>query len=132
VTDNIGGSLHGTSVDVSVTSVNGDAISVAPQPETDLAAIATMTSSTSEFLAWSTKRLPWEPLVSIDGDSDTARRFLTPHLNDINRSELGETRCSVRPSGTVPGRVPNIGSSVCSVTRHLWAQHISLSRADRI
>jgi uncharacterized protein (TIGR03083 family) len=58
-------------------SVNGDAISVAPQPETDLAAIATMTSSTSDFLAWSTKRLPWEPLVSIDGNTSAARRFLT-------------------------------------------------------
>jgi hypothetical protein len=60
-----------------VISVNGGAISVAPQPETDLAAIATMTSSTSDFLAWSTKRLPWEPLVSIDGDTGAARRFLT-------------------------------------------------------
>ena len=58
-------------------SVNGGAISVAPQPETGLAAIATMTSSTSDFLAWSTKRLPWEPLVSIDGDTSAARRFLT-------------------------------------------------------
>jgi hypothetical protein len=36
-----------------------------------------MTSSTSDFLAWSTKRLPWEPLVSIDGDTSAARRFLT-------------------------------------------------------
>jgi hypothetical protein len=58
-------------------SVNGGAISVAPQPETGLAAIAPMTSSTSDFLAWSTKRLPWEPLVSIDGDTSAARRFLT-------------------------------------------------------
>jgi hypothetical protein len=31
------------------------AISVAPQAETDLEAAATMTSSTSDFLAWSTK-----------------------------------------------------------------------------
>jgi hypothetical protein len=36
-----------------------------------------MTSSTSDFLAWSTKRLPWEPLVSIDGDTGAAGRFLT-------------------------------------------------------
>ena len=55
---------------------NGGTISVVPQPETDLAAVATMTSSTSDFLAWSTKRLPWEPLVSIDGDAGAARRFL--------------------------------------------------------
>lgn len=55
---------------------NGGTISVVPQPETDVAAVATMTSSTSDFLAWSTKRLPWEPLVSIDGDAGAARRFL--------------------------------------------------------
>jgi hypothetical protein len=60
-----------------VVSVNGGAISVARQAETDLAAIATMTSSTSDFLAWSTKRLPWEPLVSIDGDTGAAGRFLS-------------------------------------------------------
>lgn len=60
-----------------VISVNGGAISVVPQPETDLAATATMTSSTSDFLAWSTTRLPWEPLVSVDGDTRAARRFLT-------------------------------------------------------
>jgi uncharacterized protein (TIGR03083 family) len=60
-----------------VIGVNGGAISVAPQAQTDFAAVATMTSSTSDFLAWSTKRLPWEPLVSIDGDTDAARRFLT-------------------------------------------------------
>jgi hypothetical protein len=56
-----------------VVSVNGGAISVAPQAETDLAAIATMTSSTSDFLAWSTKRLPW----AIDGDTGAAGRFLS-------------------------------------------------------
>jgi uncharacterized protein (TIGR03083 family) len=60
-----------------VISVNGGAISVAPQAQTDFAAVATMTSSTSDFLAWSTKRLPWEPLVSIDGDTGATRRFLT-------------------------------------------------------
>jgi uncharacterized protein (TIGR03083 family) len=69
--------LTGPAAQQVVISVNGGAISVVPQAETDLAAIATMTSSTSDFLAWSTKRLPWEPLVSIDGDTDAARRFLT-------------------------------------------------------
>jgi hypothetical protein len=39
-----------------------------------------VTSSTSDFLVWSTKRLPWEPLVTIDGDRDAAQRF----LNAIN------------------------------------------------
>jgi hypothetical protein len=59
-----------------VISVNGGAISVVPQAETDLAAIATMTSSTSDFLAWSTTRLPWRPLVSIEGDRTAATEFL--------------------------------------------------------
>ena len=57
-------------------SVNGGAISVVPQAETDLAAIATMTSPTSDLLAWSTKRLPWQPLVSIEGDRTAAAEFL--------------------------------------------------------
>jgi hypothetical protein len=60
---------------VMISALHG-AISVAPQAETDLEAAATMTSSTSDFLAWSTKRLPWELLVAIDGDRDVAQRFL--------------------------------------------------------
>ncbi|HXO56434.1 MAG TPA: maleylpyruvate isomerase N-terminal domain-containing protein [Mycobacterium sp.] len=59
-----------------VISVVDGAISVRPQTD----AAATVTSSTSDFLVWSTKRLPWEPLVTIDGDRDAAQRF----LNAIN------------------------------------------------
>ncbi|MGC2378703.1 MAG: maleylpyruvate isomerase N-terminal domain-containing protein [Mycobacterium sp.] len=59
-----------------VISVVDGAISVRPQTD----AAATVTSLTSDFLVWSTKRLPWEPLVTIDGDRDAAQRF----LNAIN------------------------------------------------
>jgi uncharacterized protein (TIGR03083 family) len=59
-----------------VISVNHGAISVVPQADTDLVAIATITSSTSDFLAWSTTRLPWRALVSIEGDRTAAAAFL--------------------------------------------------------
>jgi hypothetical protein len=38
--------------------------------------VATITSSTQDFLAWSTKRLPWSGLVEIDGDDRVAATFL--------------------------------------------------------
>jgi uncharacterized protein (TIGR03083 family) len=63
-----------------VISVVDGAISVRPQTDAGHDAAATVTSSTSDFLAWSTKRLPWEPLVKIDGERDAAQRF----LNAIN------------------------------------------------
>ena len=63
-----------------VISVVDGAISGAPQTDAGHDAAATVTSSTPDFLAWSTKRLPWEPLVTIDGDRDAAQRF----LNAIN------------------------------------------------
>jgi hypothetical protein len=62
-----------------ISAVDG-AISVTPQTDAGHDAAAMMTSSTSDFLAWSTKRLPWEPLVTVDGDRDAAQRF----LNAIN------------------------------------------------
>jgi len=31
-------------------------------------AMATIGSSTADFMAWSTKRLPWKQLVSAEGD----------------------------------------------------------------
>jgi hypothetical protein len=68
--------LTGPAAQKVVISVNGGAISVIPQAETDLATIATMTSSTSDFLAWSTTRLPWGPLVSIEGERAAAAEFL--------------------------------------------------------
>jgi uncharacterized protein (TIGR03083 family) len=37
---------------------------------------ATLTSTTADFLAWSTTRLPWRPLVAIDGERGAAAEFL--------------------------------------------------------
>jgi uncharacterized protein (TIGR03083 family) len=50
-------------------------LEVRPDPAAGLAA-ATITSTTADFLAWSTTRLPWYDHVTITGDSDTAIEFL--------------------------------------------------------
>ncbi len=55
---------------------DGAAISVMPSTDSDLEPRAIITSSTDDFLAWSTRRLPWQQLVSVEGDRDEAARFL--------------------------------------------------------
>jgi hypothetical protein len=37
--------------------------------------LATVTSTTADFLAWSTTRLPWRERVEIDGDEVVAAKF---------------------------------------------------------
>lgn len=39
-------------------------------------AVATLTSTTTDFLAWSTTRLPWRQLVTVEGDQSAAAAFL--------------------------------------------------------
>lgn len=39
-------------------------------------ASASVTSTTTDFLAWSTTRVPWRELVAVDGDQQVAERFL--------------------------------------------------------
>jgi uncharacterized protein (TIGR03083 family) len=39
-------------------------------------AAAALTSTTTDFLGWSTTRLPWHPLVAIEGDQSAAAAFL--------------------------------------------------------
>jgi uncharacterized protein (TIGR03083 family) len=56
-------------------SANADTITVEPISDANKAA-ATLTSTSEDFLAWSTTRLPWRQLVSIDGDSAVAADFL--------------------------------------------------------
>jgi Mycothiol maleylpyruvate isomerase N-terminal domain len=51
------------------------AITVEPLRSTDQLA-ATLTSTTADFLAWSTTRLPWRKLVTVDGDHRAATEFL--------------------------------------------------------
>ena len=52
-----------------------DAITVEPRQSTDQPA-ATLTSTTTDFLAWSTTRLPWRAVVTVDGDHRVATEFL--------------------------------------------------------
>jgi uncharacterized protein (TIGR03083 family) len=51
------------------------AISVDPLRSPDEAG-ATLTSTTTDFLGWSTARLPWRTLVTIEGDQSAATAFL--------------------------------------------------------
>jgi uncharacterized protein (TIGR03083 family) len=57
-------------------SSDGAAITVASGTESTFEPRAIITSSADDFLAWSTKRLPWQQLVSVEGNRDEAARFL--------------------------------------------------------
>ena len=57
-------------------SSDGTALTVSEPADPDAEAAAVLTSATTDFLAWSTKRLPWAPLVHVDGDRDVAEKFL--------------------------------------------------------
>jgi hypothetical protein len=57
-----------------VISSDATAITVLPWSASEPRAV--ITSSTEDFLAWSTTRLPWQQLVSVAGDRDEAARFL--------------------------------------------------------
>jgi hypothetical protein len=57
-------------------SSDGAAITVTPRAGSTFEPRAVITSSTDDFLAWSTTRLPWQQLVSVEGDRDEAARFL--------------------------------------------------------
>jgi uncharacterized protein (TIGR03083 family) len=57
-------------------SADADTITVGPLDSTANSAAATLTSTSEDFLAWSTTRLPWRQLVSIDGDRIVATTFL--------------------------------------------------------
>ena len=54
----------------------GAAVEVSDRDDTTTAVAATVTSTTEHFLAWSTQRLPWSGLVSIDGNRHVAEQFL--------------------------------------------------------
>jgi hypothetical protein len=58
-----------------IISAQADTVFVDPLRPSDEAA-ATLTSTTSDFLAWSTARLPWRTLVTIEGDRSAASTFL--------------------------------------------------------
>jgi len=50
-------------------------ITVRPPRSSDKPA-ATLTSTTADFLAWSTTRLPWRAVVTVTGDHKVAGEFL--------------------------------------------------------
>jgi uncharacterized protein (TIGR03083 family) len=52
------------------------AIVVAPMQEDSGPVVATLHSTTTDFLAWSTTRLSWRDLVRVDGDQEATARFL--------------------------------------------------------
>ena len=52
------------------------AVEVSDPDDTTTSVAATVTSTTEHFLAWSTQRLPWLGLVSIDGNRHVAEQFL--------------------------------------------------------
>jgi hypothetical protein len=60
--------------DVLISNGN-NAITVEPLTFTDTPA-ATLTSTSTDFLAWATTRLPWRTLVAVDGDRRVAENFL--------------------------------------------------------
>jgi hypothetical protein len=72
-----------------VISINRGAISVVPQAETDLAAIAAMTSSTSDFLAYRQRGYRGRRFVDRRRQRCGAAfpNGPQPHLNDINRND---------------------------------------------
>jgi hypothetical protein len=53
-------------------SSDGEATTVPPCADSYFEHVATITSQTDGFLAWSTKRVPWQQLVSVEGDWDDA------------------------------------------------------------
>ena len=57
-------------------SAEAETITVEPLNSAGNNAAATLTSTSEDFLAWSTTRLPWRQLVSIDGDPIVAAAFL--------------------------------------------------------
>ncbi len=56
-------------------STEAGVITVNPRLPSDQPA-ATVTSTTADFLAWSTRCLPWSALVAVDGDQNVAGEFL--------------------------------------------------------
>ena len=68
--------LTGPAAQEVLISRDADAITVRPLDSAADYAAATLTSASEDFLAWSTTRLPWRQLVSIEGDRTIAADFL--------------------------------------------------------
>lgn len=63
-----------------VVGVMDGALTVTPTTNACANVVATMSSTTADFLAWSTRRVDWRNTVSVAGDHVAAQRF----LNTVN------------------------------------------------
>ena len=68
--------LTGPAAQEVLISADANAITVQPFASARITAAATLTTTSENFLAWSTKRLPWRDLLLIDGDQAVAAEFL--------------------------------------------------------
>jgi uncharacterized protein (TIGR03083 family) len=68
--------LTGPATQEVLISADADTITVGPVDSAANNAAATLSSTSEDILAWSTTRLPWRQLVSIDGDPRVATAFL--------------------------------------------------------
>jgi hypothetical protein len=81
---------------------DGVAITVLPCEESHFEHVVTITSPTKAFIGWSTKRVPRQELVSVEGNWDKAARFFDA-LNLVEASPI-DTRaaaCCVASRPTV-------------------------------
>jgi MDMPI C-terminal domain len=72
----LGLELTGPAATRVIISSDGAAVTVTPRDGSAVEPRAVITSSTEDFLAWSTTRLPWQQLTSVEGDQEEAARFL--------------------------------------------------------
>ncbi|MDX6315858.1 MAG: hypothetical protein QOF44_5322 [Streptomyces sp.] len=59
-----------------VLNPTGSAITLTPAQDHHEQVLATVRSTTADMLAWSTTRVPWRDLVTVDGDQTVAATFL--------------------------------------------------------
>jgi uncharacterized protein (TIGR03083 family) len=68
--------LTGPAATSVVLSTTNGTIDITPASDFAGSPAATVTSATSDFLAWSTTRLPWRALVTVEGEEVIAEHFL--------------------------------------------------------
>jgi uncharacterized protein (TIGR03083 family) len=72
--------LTGPAAHTAILSVNNATGRIAIDQRPDGAAAAEIISTTNDFLAWATQRIPWQDAVTVDGDTTVAEDF----LNNLN------------------------------------------------
>lgn len=72
--------LTGPAARTATLGVNNATGRIAVDERPDVAAAAEIVSTTDDFLAWSTRRIPWQEAVTVNGDTSVAADF----LNNLN------------------------------------------------